>query len=200
MSAARRSARVIGVPMVLAVIVAVAASSWMPGAGAQQPTDPPATTVERAEGPVPILTVTDPTVERCGAIEAVGADFAPDTRMTLAVNGTVADERPVTDATGRFTFAAKLPCEQTSGVIVLRADDGAVTVAAEVIIASSPPRGESAAAPDPADADRSAVVTVVARLVLVLVLAAELVALVVWRRRRRRARARRSADHQRQPI
>jgi hypothetical protein len=173
------------------------------GAGAQEPPggsdlpDPPVTVTApaRPRAPIPILTVADATVERCGGIAVTGQDFAPDTQMTIAVNGTVVKARPITDADGSFTFSTAVECEQASGIVQIRASDATVTVAIDVAIGPAPtPLVAASTSSAPAAGPDRDLALLGLRLVLALVLVGELVVLWQLRSRRRRRRSGSAAD------
>lgn len=181
--------------MAVALVCALAVLVLAAGAAAAQ--EPPVTTTQpaRARAPIPILTVADTTVERCGSITVRGRDFAPDVAMTVAVNGTTDDAAPVTDADGSFTFDTTVDCEQASGVVQIRASDATVTVAIDVAVGPDPdPVVAASASGGDADAGgRSELLRSGLRALLALVLAAELI--VLWRFGvRRRARRSRPAE------
>lgn len=181
--------------MAVAVVCALAVLVGSAGGAAAQ--EPPVTTTQpaRSRAPIPILTVADATVERCGSIAVTGRDFAPDVPMTVAVNGTTDAAAPFTDADGSFTFTTTVECEQASGYVQIRASDATVTVAIDVAVGPAPdPVVADGASAGGSDTDgANGLLSFGLRAVLALVLATELV--VLWKfRQRRRARRSRSAD------
>ena len=167
----------------MALLVVLSVCGAAPSAGA------PSSTADASSRPTPMLTVADSQIPRCGAINATGSSFAPNTKIVIVVSGKTLAERPTTDAAGTFNFATSVPCEQASGTVQVRAFDGTVGVMVEVAIGADQPTTTVEAIGPTSTAQRADQWSLTAARVLLLVIAAvELVVLFAWRRRRARRR------------
>ena len=148
------------------------------------------TTAAAAQGPTPMLTVSDTQIPRCGTITASGSSFAPNTKIVMVVSGKTLAERPTSDASGAFTFATSVPCEQGSGSVQVRAFDGTTAVTVEVSIGGAQTTTTIELIETVPAANRIDQWTLpAARVLLLAIAAAELAVLMGWRKRRAHRRA-----------